>query len=106
MLIKIEGHEIVDAKISKVSLVKRAAIRAPFKIQKSAGAPPDNTPPPEAGNPKVIPHIQPDNGETALGYRIDDRYPLGRPSNPLNLRKTYTLDSMILDAHRRKHHGW
>jgi hypothetical protein len=37
MKIKIRGHEIVDPTITAVSLVKRGAIRSPFKICKAEG---------------------------------------------------------------------
>ncbi len=105
MRVVIEGHEIVEAQISKVSLVKRAASRVPFKIVKSAGAPPTNEPLPNAGNPTVIPHKQPDNGEVATGRRVDDRYPLGRPVNPLRLRKDHSLDALVRHATRNKSGG-
>ena len=36
MKIRIRGHEIEEPRITKVSLVKRGANRAPFKIVKSS----------------------------------------------------------------------
>ncbi len=112
MKITLFGHEITDATISKVSLVKRGAIRAPFKLVKTAYTPPDYARDPRV-DPKgvasvdVIARPQPDNGEAATGRRVDDRYPLGRPDQVMGVRKDHSFDGMIRDAARRKHgNGW
>ncbi len=91
MKIKIAGHEIVEADITSISLVKRGANRAPFKIVKNAE--------PNAGNPTVMRDPVYDN----MG--VDTRYPLGRPDDLMRVRKDHSLDGMIRDAHRRRYRG-
>lgn len=81
-----------------------------------------------SGNPKTIPHKEPDNGAMATGTNVDPAYPLSKPkrkqntrwkvvrvihespmaktdSNPLNLVKDHSLDAMVRDAAARKRSG-
>jgi hypothetical protein len=115
MKITIEGHEIQDARITKISLVKHGAIRAPFKIVKAEHVSPSYAPPDQrkgavgdhSGNQTVIVHRRPDNGETATGRRVDDAYPLGRPDDVMRVRKDHSFDAIFADARRRKRgNGW
>jgi hypothetical protein len=112
MKVVVDGHEIVDAKISKISLVKHGAIRTPFKIVKTEYAPPEYA--------KVLPQEIPTTGSA---YAESDEHPqhwepqryaterhgaqaAQIAANALPLRKDHSLDGMLRDARRRKQRGW
>lgn len=118
MKVTIEGHEIVDAKIVSVSLVKRGAIRAPFKIIKNV-----------AGSGHLGPEPQPDYARTDIPATAPFK-PAGGPyaesgpnpmhewapryvtdrhgaqaaqvANPLNLVEDHSLDALLRHARRQR----
>jgi hypothetical protein len=112
MKIEIEGQEITDAQISKISLVKHGAIRAPFKIVKSRYAPPPYAvvPPqdhPHTGGPYA------ENSDNPM-HSEPHRYATDRHGaqaaqvapNPLGIVKDHSFEGMFSDAARRKRGRW
>jgi hypothetical protein len=110
MKIEIEGHEIVDAKITKVSLVKRGANRVPFKIMKTDYAPPPYAVVPRQDTPTVggayaESDVNPQHWEPHR-YVSDRHGAQAAQANPLNLaRGDHSLDALVRHAHFRKHGG-